>query len=69
MKASSMYENIFIISKNALWLRIILCKINAISEWGIEIFYLVTKNTNLGSSTIHLVGVDMIEIENSILII
>ena len=45
-----------------------ICKINAISGWGIETFYLVTKNTNLGSS-IHLLGVDFIEIENSILII
>ena len=34
-----------------------------------ETFYLVTKNTNLGSSTIYLVGVDTIEIPNSILII
>ena len=48
--------------------RIILCKINAISGWGIETFYLVTRNTNLGLSAIHLVGVDMIEIANSILI-
>ena len=39
------------------------------SGWGIETFYPVTKNTNLESSTIHLIGVDMIEIENSILII
>ena len=29
--------------------------------------YLKTKNTNLGLSTIHLVGVDMIEIAVSIL--
>ena len=42
---------------------------NAISEWGIETFYLATKNTNLGSSTIHLVGVNIIEVANSILII
>ena len=41
---------------------IILCKINAISIWCIETFYLVTKNTNLESSTIHLVGVNIIEI-------
>ena len=32
-------------------------------------FYLVTKYKNLGSSAIHLVGVDMIEIANSIFII
>ena len=44
-------------------------KIDAISGWGIETFYLVRKNTNLESSTIHLVGVDTIEIVNSILII
>ena len=42
--------------------RIILCKINKISGWGIETFYLATKNTNFGLSTIHLVGVDMVEI-------
>ena len=29
--------------------RIILCKINAISGWGIETFYLVTKNSIWGS--------------------
>ena len=34
-----------------------------------ETFYLDAKNTNLGLSTIHLVGVDMIEIANLILII
>ena len=34
-----------------------------------ETLYLDTKNTNLGLSVIHLVGVDMIEISNSILII
>ena len=44
--------------------RIILCKINAISGWVIETVYLVIKNTNLGSSTIHLVCEDMIEIAN-----
>ena len=49
--------------------RIILSKINEISGWVIQTFYLVTKNTNLGAPTIHLVGVDMIEIANSILII
>ena len=32
------------------------------SGWGIETFQQDTKNTNLGWSTIHLVGVDMIEI-------
>ena len=32
--------------------------------WGIDTFYQVTKNTNLGSSTIHLVGVDIIENAN-----
>ena len=47
---------------------IILCKINTVSGWGVEAFYLDTKNTNLGLSTIHLVGADMIEIENLILI-
>ena len=36
---------------------------------GIETFYLYTKNINLGLSTIHLVGVDTIEIATSILII
>ena len=49
--------------------RIILCKINTISGWGLETFYLDTKNSNLGLSAIHLVGRDMIEITNSILII
>ena len=34
-----------------------------------ETFYLDTKKNNLGLSTIHLVGVDMIEISDSILII
>ena len=38
-------------------------------EVGIETFYLDTKNTNLEWSTIHLVGVDLTEIANSILII
>ena len=42
--------------------RIVLSKINAISGWCIETFYLDTKNTNLGLSTIYLVGVDRIEI-------
>ena len=49
--------------------RIILCEINAIIGWGIETFYLITKNANLGSSTINLLGLDMIEIANSLLII
>ena len=49
--------------------RIILCKINTISGWGTETFYLDTKNIYLGLSTIHLVGVDITEIANSILII
>ena len=49
--------------------RIILWEINAISEWGIETFYLVTKNANCGSSSIHLLCVDMIEIANSILLL
>ena len=40
-----------------------------ISGCGIETFYLVSKNINLESSTIRLVGVDMIENANSILII
>ena len=35
----------------------------------IETFYLNTKNTNLGLSAIHLVGVDRIEIANSTLIV
>ena len=48
---------------------IILRKINTINGRGIETFYLDTKNTNLGLSSIHLVGVDMIEIADSILII
>ena len=48
--------------------RIILCKLYAISG-GIETFYIITKNTNLGSSTIYLVVVDMIEIANLKLII
>ena len=47
--------------------RIILCKINAISGRGIETFYPVKKITNLGSSTIHLVDVDLIEITNLLL--
>ena len=34
-----------------------------------EIFYLDTKNTNLGLSAIHLVDVDMIQMANSTLII
>ena len=34
-----------------------------------ETFYLDPQNTILGLSTIHLAGVDMIEIANSILII
>ena len=46
--------------------RIIVWKINAISGWCIETFYLGSKITNFGSSTIHLVGVDTIEIANSI---
>ena len=41
---------------------------NKISGWGIETFNLDTQNNNLGLSAIHLVGVDMIEITNSILI-
>ena len=39
-------------------------KCNKWSVWGLETFHPVTKNTNLGSSTINIVGVDMIEIEN-----
>ena len=63
MKTSSRLY-MFIISKNGFWLRIIWCKINALSGWGIETFNILPsqKNTNLGSSPIHLVGVDMIEI-------
>ena len=49
--------------------RIMLCKIYAISGWGIETLYLITKNANLGSSAIYLLGVDMTEIANSKLII
>ena len=45
-----------------------ICKINAISGWAIETFYLVTQK-KLGSSAVHLVGVDMIDIANSISII
>ena len=33
---------------------------------SIETFYIVTKNTNLASFTIHFVGADMIEIANSL---
>ena len=64
--------SIFYVHHKEKWFlteRIILCKINTISRWGIKTFYLDTKNTNFGLSTIHLVGVDMIEIANSILII
>ena len=57
----------FIISKKLFPTeRIILRKINTISGCGIETFYLDTKNTNLGLSTIHLVGVNMIEIAKKI---
>ena len=68
MKALSMYENKLIISKSVFWQRIILCKIYAISGWGIETFYLIKNNSNLGSFTIYLFSVDMIEIANSKLI-
>ena len=37
---------------------------NAISGWSIEKYYLITKNRNRGSSTIHLHCVDMIDIQN-----
>ena len=36
--------------------------------WCIETFYIITKNANLGSSTIYLLSVDMIENANSKLI-
>ena len=41
-------ENMFIIDKNGFWLRIIVSKINALSGWGIETFYLVTKKKQFG---------------------
>ena len=70
MKASSMYENMLFISKKQFLIeRTILCKVYAISGWGIETFYLIKTNSNFGSSTIYLFGVYMIEIENSKLII
>ena len=36
---------------------------------GIETFYLIKNNSNLGSSTIYLFGVEMIDIANSKLIL
>ena len=48
--------------------RIILHKVHAISGWGIETFYLIKINSNLGSSKIYLFGVYMIESANSKLI-
>ena len=41
---------------------------NAISGCGIKTFYIITKNVNLWSLTMYLLGVDMIEIANSKLI-
>ena len=41
-----------------------ICKINAISGWGIETYvFLNHKNANMGSSTVYLHGVDLIDMQ------
>ena len=41
--------------------KIILWKISSISGLSIGTYYSITKNDNMGSSTVHLHGVDLID--------
>ena len=64
MKAYSIFYVHHYSKKLFLTDRIISCKINTISGWGTETFYIDTKNTNLGLSTINLVDDENCKIQH-----
>ena len=39
------------------------CKINAIRGWSIETYYPITKSDNMGSPTVNLHGINMIDMQ------